>query len=255
MPEIFLNYEFRWSVLWEASYREILLYGIRMTLVVSPIAWAIAFALGVVVAVLRTAPWRLPRALAVGYVEFFRNTPLLVQLFFWYFGLPQVLPQAVQTWLNGLQMHLLGLTFNIEVWTLIIGLAIYTSARVAENLRAGIQSLPKQQAEAGLSTGLSRLQLYRYVILPQAVRLVLPTLTTEFLTIYKNSSLGLTIGVAEMTFATRQIDSYTFKGLEAATAVTVLYLAISLAIAGLMSVVERVTAIPGMVARRAGELG
>ncbi|MGH8057304.1 MAG: ABC transporter permease subunit, partial [Candidatus Entotheonellia bacterium] len=102
---------------------------------------------------------------------------------------------------------------------------------------------------------LSRLQLYRYVILPQAVRLVLPTLTTEFLTIYKNSSLGLTIGVAEMTFATRQIDSYTFKGLEAATAVTVLYLAISLAIAGLMSVVERVTAIPGMVARRVGELG
>lgn len=255
MFALFLNYKFRWSVLWEAPYLEILLYGIRMTLVVSPIAWTIAFTIGVIIAVLRTAPWRLPRALAMAYVEFFRNTPLLVQLFFWYFGLPQVLPQAAQAWLNGLQTRVLGLTFNLEVWTLIVGLAIYTSSRVAENLRAGIQSLPKQQTEAGLSTGLSRMQLYRYVILPQAVRLVLPTLTTEFLTIYKNSSLGLTIGVAEMTFATRQIDSYTFKGLEAATAATVLYLAISLAIVGVMSVVERVTAIPGMVARQAGELG
>jgi glutamate/aspartate transport system permease protein len=173
----------------------------------------------------------------------------LVQLFFWYFGVPQILPRGLQTWLNRLDVSILGLTLNIEAWSLIVGLAIYTSARVAETLRSGIQSLPKEQTEAGLSTGLSRLQVYHYVIIPQAVRLVLPTLSTEFLTIYKNSSLGLTIAVAEMTFATRQIDSYTFKGLEAATAVTLLYLAISLAIAGLMSLVEHFTAIPGMVTR------
>jgi glutamate/aspartate transport system permease protein len=247
-----LAYDFRWSVLWEPPYRDILLYGIRMTLVVSPLAWVIACALGVTMAVCRTAPWRLPRALATAYVEFFRNTPLLVQLFFWYFGIPQILPQGVQTWLNRLDISILGLSLNIEAWTLIVGLAVYTSSRVAESLRSGIQSLPKQQTEAGLSTGLSRLQVYRYVIMPQAVRLVLPTLTTEFLTVYKNSSLGITIGVAEMTFATRQIDSYTFKGLEAATAVTVLYLAISLSIAGLMAVVERFMAIPGMVTRQTG---
>jgi glutamate/aspartate transport system permease protein len=247
-----LTYDFRWSVLWEPPYRDMLLYGIRMTLVVSPLAWTLACILGVAVAVCRTAPWRMPRALATLYVEFFRNTPLLVQLFFWYFGIPQLLPQSVQTWLNRLDLSLLGLSLNIEAWTLIVGLAIYTSSRVAESLRSGIQSLPKQQTEAGLSTGLSRLQVYRYVIMPQAARLVLPTLTTEFLTVYKNSSLGLTIGVAEMTFATRQIDSYTFKGLEAATAVTLLYLAISLAIAGLMAVVERCTAIPGMVTRQTG---
>jgi glutamate/aspartate transport system permease protein len=247
-----LTYDFRWSVLWEPPYRDMLLYGIRMTLVVSPLAWTLACILGVAVAVCRTAPWRMPRALATLYVEFFRNTPLLVQLFFWYFGIPQLLPQSVQTWLNRLDLSLLGLSLNIEAWTLIVGLAIYTSSRVAESLRSGIQSLPKQQTEAGLSTGLSRLQVYRYVIMPQAARLVLPTLTTEFLTVYKNSSLGLTIGVAEMTFATRQIDSYTFKGLEAATAVTLLYLAISLAISGLMAVVERCTAIPGMVTRQTG---
>jgi len=252
MFDLFRNYDFRWSVLWEPQYREMLLYGIRMTLVVSPLAWVMACVLGLIVAVLRTSPWRIPKALATGYVEFFRNTPLLVQLFFWYFGVPQVLPQTWQDWLNHLNMRLLGLTFNLEVWTLIIGLAIYTSSRVAESLRAGIQALPKQQTEAGLSTGLSRLQLSCYVIVPQAVRIVLPTLTTEFLTIFKNSSLGLTIGVAEMTFATRQIDSYTFKGLEAATAVTVLYLAISLTIAGAMLIMERATAIPGLVARRTG---
>jgi glutamate/aspartate transport system permease protein len=249
MFEHLLMYDFRWSVLWEPPYCDMLLYGIRMTLVVSPLAWLIACVLGVALAVCRTAPWRMPRALAAIYVECFRNTPLLVQLFFWYFGVPQILPRGLQTWLNRLDVSILGLTLNIEVWSLIVGLAIYTSARVAETLRSGIQSLPKEQTEAGLSTGLSRLQVYHYVIIPQAVRLVLPTLSTEFLTIYKNSSLGLTIAVAEMTFATRQIDSYTFKGLEAATAVTLLYLAISLAIAGLMSLVEHFTAIPGMVTR------
>jgi glutamate/aspartate transport system permease protein len=246
------TYDFRWGVLWEPLYRDMLLYGIQMTLVVSPLAWVIACVLGVAVAVCRTAPWRVPRALATVYVEFFRNTPLLVQLFFWYFGIPQLLPQSVQSWINHLNLSILGLSLNIEAWTLIVGLAIYTSSRVAESLRSGIQSLPKQQTEAGLSTGLSRLQVYRYVIIPQAIRLVLPTLTTEFLTTYKNSSLGLTIGVAEMTFATRQIDSYTFKGLEAATAVTLLYLIISLSISGLMAVMERFTAIPGMVTRQTG---
>jgi glutamate/aspartate transport system permease protein len=252
MLERFLAYEFRWSVLWEAPYRDVLLYGIRMTLVVSPIALGMACIVGVMVAVCRTAPWRLPRALGTAYVEVFRNTPLLVQLFFWYFGVPQLLPQTVQRWLNNVNVPVIGLTLNVEVWTLIVGLAIYTAARVAEILRAGIQSLPQQQTEAGLSTGLSRAQLYRYILLPQAVRIMLPSLTTEFLTIYKNSSLGITIGVAEMTFATRQIDAYTFKGLEAATAVTVLYLVISLTISGLMAVVERTLAIPGMVARRTG---
>jgi glutamate/aspartate transport system permease protein len=247
-----LAYDFRWSVLWEPPYSDMLLDGIRMTLVVSPIAWGMACILGVVVAVCRTAPWHIPRAMGTAYVEFFRNTPLLVQLFFWYFGVPQLLPPAAQGWLNSVNVSLLGVTLNVEAWTLIVGLAIYTASRVAETLRAGILSLPKQQTEAGLSTGLSRFQLYRYVILPQAVRLMLPSLTTEFLTTYKNSSLGITIGVAEMTFATRQIDAYTFKGLEAATAVTVLYLAMSLTIAGLMAVVERVMAIPGMIGRRSG---
>jgi glutamate/aspartate transport system permease protein len=252
MLERILAYDFRWSVLWEPQYRDMLLDGLRMTLVVSPIAWAIACSLGVVVAVGRTAPWRVPRALGTAYVEFFRNTPLLVQLFFWYFGVPQLLPPGLQSWLNRVHVPLLGLTLNVEAWTLIVGLAIYTASRVAETLRAGIQSLPPQQTEAGLSTGLGRVQLYRYVVLPQAVRFMWPSLTTEFLTIFKNSSLGITIGVAEMTFASRQIDSYTFRGLEAATAVTGLYLVLSLAISGLMAIVERATAIPGMIARRAG---
>jgi glutamate/aspartate transport system permease protein len=246
-----LQYEFRWSVLWESPYGFWLLQGLKNTLVISLIAWGIALAIGLVLSVLRTAPWRVSRALAGGWVEFFRNTPLLVQLFFWYFAVPQLLPGPIRDRLNSLNVDTPVLTLNYEFLAALVGLGIYTSARVGETIRAGIQSIPRQQTEAALSSGLSLAQTYRYVLVPLGVRIVIPPITTEFLTIFKNSSVAVTIGFAELTFQTQQVNSYTFRGLEAVTAATLVYLAISLTIAAGMSRVERRLAIPGLMARGA----
>ncbi len=247
-----LQYEFRWSVLWEHPYGYWLLQGIKNTIVISLIAWVIALALGILLGILRTSPWRVPRAVATAYVEFFRNTPLLVQLFFWYFAVPQILPAGpVRDALNRLNLDTPILTINYEFLAGLVGLGVYTAARVGETIRAGIQSIPRQQTEAALSSGLSLGQVYRYVLIPIGLRIVIPPMTTEFLTIFKNSSLATTIGFAEITFQTQQVNSYTFRGLEAVTAGTLIYLAISLTIAASMNRVERRYAIPGLIARGA----
>ena len=247
-----LQYEFRWSVLWEHPYGYWLLQGLKNTIVISLIAWVIALALGILLGILRTAPWRVPRAVATAYVEFFRNTPLLVQLFFWYFAVPQILPAgALRDALNRLNLDTPILTINYEFLAGLVGLGVYTAARVGETVRAGIQSIPRQQTEAALSSGLTLGQVYRYVLVPIGLRIVIPPITTEFLTIFKNSSLATTIGFAEITFQTQQVNSYTFRGLEAVTAGTLVYLAISLTIAASMNRVERRYAIPGLIARGA----
>jgi glutamate/aspartate transport system permease protein len=246
-----LQYEFRWNVLWESPYGGWLLQGLKNTIIVSLIAWVIALALGLALGMLRTAPWRWPRALAGLWVEFFRNTPLLVQLFFWYFAVPQLLPGPLRDRLNSLNVGTPLGVLNYEFLAALVGLGIYTSARVGETVRAGIQSIPRQQTEAALSSGLSLVQTYRHVLIPLGVRIVIPPLTTEFLTIFKNSSVAVTIGFAELTFQTQQINSYTFRGLEAVTAATLVYLAISLTIAVGMSRVERRLAVPGLIARGA----
>lgn len=245
-----LQYEFRWSVLWESPYGYWLLQGIKNTIVLSLLAWVIALALGIALGLLRTAPWRVPRAVATAYVEFFRNTPLLVQLFFWYFAVPQLLPAGpIRDTINSLNLDTPILTLNFEFLAALAGLGVYTAARVGETIRSGIQSIPRQQTEAGLSSGLGLGQVYRYILIPVGFRIVIPPMTTEFLTIFKNSSLAITIGFAEVTFQTQQINSYTFKGLEAVTAATLIYLAISLTIAASMSRLERRLAIPGLIAR------
>lgn len=247
-----LQYEFRWGVLWESPYGYWLLQGLKNTLVLSLLAWVIALAIGITLGILRTAPWRAARAVATGYVEFFRNTPLLVQLFFWYFAVPQILPAGpIRDAVNSLNLDTWLLTINYEFLASLVGLGMYTSARVGETVRAGIQAIPRQQTEAALSTGLSVGQVYRHVLIPVGLRIVIPPMTTEFLTIFKNSSVAITIGFAEITFQTQQVNSYTFKGLEAITAATLIYLAISLTIATCMSQVERRYAIPGLIARGA----
>lgn len=248
-----LQYEFRWSVLWEPPYGGWLLQGLKLTVVLSLLAWVLALGLGILLGVLRTTPWPLPRLLATVWVEFFRNTPLLVQLFFWYFALPQLLPGPLRDRLNSLHLETPLLTVNYEAVAGLLGLGIYTSARVGETVRAGLGAIPRPQMEAALSTGLGLLEVYRHVLVPLALRLVIPPLTTEFLTIFKNSSVAVTIGVAEITFQTQQINAYTFRGLEAVTAATLVYLAISLTIAAGMSRLERRWAVPGMVRRGGAE--
>jgi glutamate/aspartate transport system permease protein len=242
-PFLALAYQFQWSVLWTAPYLGWLVQGVLTTLALAALAWVLAAALGAVFGAVRTAPSRLLRGLGVTYVEFFRNVPLLVWMFLWYFGASQLLPLGAQDWLN---------RHNGEFVAAVAALGVYHGARIAEVVRAGIQSVPASQLEAAVSTGLTVLQAYRLVLVPIALRLIVPPLTNESLNLLKNSSLALTIGVAETTFMTRQIESYTAKGFEAITAGTLIYLALCLVVAATMARVERRVAIPGLIVRGGG---
>ena len=233
-----MTYRFDWSVLWSGQSGAWLLQGLLTTLAISALAWLIALILGILAGALRTMRFAPLRALAAFYVEFFRNVPLLVWMFFFYFAVPSLLPQLLQEWLFN---H--GAEFSAGT----AALGVYHGARFSEMIRAGIQSIPKTQLEASLSTGLSVAQAYRLVILPIALRLIIPPLTNETLNLFKNSSVALTIGVAELTFQTRQIETYTAKAIEALTAGPLIYLVLCLAIARTMARVERRFAIPGMV--------
>jgi His/Glu/Gln/Arg/opine family amino acid ABC transporter permease subunit len=236
-----MNYRFDWSVLWSGQSGGWLLSGLLTTLEISFLGWLLAVTLGVLSGALRTMPLAPLRWLALGYVEFFRNVPLLVWMFFWYFGVPPLLPQTVQEWL---------FEYGAEFWSGVFALGVYHGARLSEVIRAGIQSIPKAQLEAALSTGLSVAQAYRLIILPIALRLIIPPATNESLNLIKNSSVSLTIGVAEVTFQTRQIETYTAKAFEALAAGTAVYLALCLTIATVMAGIERRVAIPGMIARQ-----
>jgi glutamate/aspartate transport system permease protein len=236
-----MQYNWNWGVLWQDPYLDWLISGVGWTLAVSLAAWVIAFSLGSVVGVARTVPSRWARGAATTYVELFRNVPLLVQLFLWYFVMPELLPSDWGRWVKrDMPMP--------EFTTAVIGLGFYTASRVAEQVRSGIESIPRGQSMAGYASGLTTAQLYRYVLLPVAYRLIVPPLTSEFLTIFKNSSLALTIGVLELTAQSRQITEYTFQGFEAFTAATVIYVVITLTVTAGMSLVERRARMPGFIA-------
>jgi polar amino acid transport system permease protein len=235
-----VNYQFKWSVLWSGQSGAWLLQGLITTLEISALAWLLAIALGILSGALRTVALRPVRWAATFYVEFFRNVPLLVWMFFWYFGVPPLLPRPVQDWL---------FNHGAEFWAGMFALGVYHGARMSEVIRSGIQSIPRTQFEASLAMGLTTFQVYRLVILPVALRLIVPPGTSESLNLLKNSSVALTISVAELTFQTRQIETYTARAIEALTAGTLIYLVLCVSIATIMARVERRYAIPGLIAR------
>jgi His/Glu/Gln/Arg/opine family amino acid ABC transporter permease subunit len=237
------GYDFQWGVLWSGQSGRWLLQGLVTTLEISALAWVLAVALGILSGSLRTVPFALLRGAAASYVEFFRNVPLLVWMFFWYFGVPPLLPGAVQDWL---------FNHGAEFWAAMFALGVYHGARISEVIRSGIQSIPRTQFEASVAMGLSVWQAYRLVIVPIALRLIVPPMTNESLNLLKNSSVALTISVAELTFQTRQVETYTARAIEALTAGTVIYLALCLSIAWVMGRVERRFAIPGLIVRAGG---
>lgn len=232
-----MRYNFRWGILFESPYRDWLVDGIKKTMLIGAAAWLIALVVGVLIGLARTVQSKPLRAVGTAYVELFRNVPLLVQLFLWYYAVPPLLgPQFLRL-------------SNLDMYVSIVGLGLYTASRVAEHVRSGLNGVGHGQYWAGLSTGLTHGQLYRYVIVPHALRLAVPPLTSEFLTIFKNSSLALTIGVLETTGAANRISSLTFQGIEALTAAMVVYLLIGLTVIGLMALIEKRTRIPGLHGR------
>ncbi|CCK79200.1 amino acid ABC transporter permease [Desulfobacula toluolica] len=238
-----LNYTFDWSVLWCQPYGAMMIKGILTTLGLSLVAWCLALILGICIAACRVYPSKTARVLALGYVLIFRNIPFLVQLFFWYFAAPLLLPRTVQAWVYDTVPDYAFLCGAV-------GLGMYTASRVAEQFRAGLLAIPEDQYRAAYATGLRPGQVYRYVILPYAFRIIIPAFTTEFLTCFKNSALTMTICVMEITHTAYVIDSFTWHGLETTTAASLCYLAIAQAVALGMWRVEKQLAVPGLIRRR-----
>ena len=223
------------------QYWQLIVSGVIWTLAVSACSWIIALALGSVIGTIRTTgnPWLV--RFGNGWVELFRNVPLLVQMFLWYFVIPEFIP-PLKAWIVGTDPA------NAQFVAAVLCLGLFTSARIAEQVRAGIQSLPRGQRLAGMALGLSTSQVYRYVLLPMGFRIIIPPLTSETMNLIKNSSVALTIGLAELTYRARELGEYTFNYFEAFTAATLIYIVIAMTANRVMAVVERRTAVPGYIA-------
>ncbi|MFK7996276.1 MAG: amino acid ABC transporter permease [Granulosicoccus sp.] len=237
-----MNYNWDWSILLEEEYLQWLISGLGWTVSVALCAWLIAMVIGCIIGVGRTLPNRPISFICTSYVELFRNIPLLVQMFIWYFAVPEMVPDDLGRWMKR-DMP------NPEFVTAVVALGLYTASRVAEQVRAGIETVPPGLKSAATASGLSTFQSYRYIQLPISFRLIVPPMTSEFLTVFKNSSLALTIGLLELTAQSQQIAEYTFHGFEAFTAATVIYVFIALIVTALMHLLERRTAIPGFVGK------
>jgi glutamate/aspartate transport system permease protein len=240
-----VNYNWNWGIFFQTSpdgvhtYLETLLLGTGWTLATALSAWCLALAMGSLVGVIRTTPNPWLVRLGTAYVELFRNIPLLVQMFLWYFVLPELLPTQLGDWLKQLP--------DASFYTAVVALGFYTSARVAEQVRAGILSLARGQGLAALALGLTQPQAYIYVLLPMAYRIILPPLTSEFLNVIKNSAVALTIGLMELTARARAMQEFSFQVFEAFTAATIIYIVINIIVTFAMRYVEQRVAVPGLI--------
>ena len=242
-----MNYNWNWGILLSpepggtGTYLHYLVVGLGWTLATALAAWAIALAIGAVVGTLRTTPHKWVVRFGNAYVEIFRNVPLIVQMFLWFFVVPELLPTGLGDWIKQVP----------PPWgsyiPAVLCLGLFTSVRIAEQVRAGIHSLPRGQPMAGTALGLTLAQTYRYVVLPQAFRIILPPLTSESMNVIKNSSVALTIGLLELTGRARAMQEFSFRVFEAFTAATVIYLLTNLLVVFAMRALEQKVRVPGLI--------
>ncbi|MCY7319640.1 MAG: amino acid ABC transporter permease [Ramlibacter sp.] len=217
----------------DITYLDWMFHAWGWTLSVAACAWVIAMLIGGLVGTLRTlpnSPWTV--RLANAWVELFRNIPILVQLFLWYFVLPKAFPsmQAIPGFV-----------------LVVFALGFFTSARIAEQVRAGIQALSRGQRYAGMAVGFTTAQTYRYVLLPMAVRIILPPLTSESMNLLKNSSVAFAVSIAELTMFAMQAQEETSRGIEVYLAVTALYAVSAFAVNRVFAFIEKRVRIPGFI--------
>ncbi len=232
-----MKYEWEWQVFLRddgggRTYLEWVLSAWGWTLSVSACAWIVALLAGSLVGTLRTVPHRGWQRAGDAWVELFRNIPLLVQIFLWYHVVPAMIPAF-----KGLPAFVL----------VVFALGFFTSARIAEQVRAGIQSLPRGQRMAGQALGLTLPQTYRYVILPMAFRIVVPPLTSEAMNIIKNSSVAFAVSIAELTLFAMQAQEETSRGIEVYLAVTTLYIVSAFSVNRVMAWIEARLRVPGTI--------
>ena len=202
------------------------------TLLVSALSLVVALVMGSLMGILRTTPVKAFVWIGNAWTELFRNIPLLVQLFLWYHVIPSIFR---------------GLQSLPDIFAAVIALGFFTSARISEQVRAGIQALPRGQRYAGLAMGLTLPQTYRYVLLPMAFRIVIPPLTSESMNIIKNSSVAFAVSITELTFFAMQAQEETSRGVEIYLAVTFLYFISAFAVNRVAHVIEKRVQVPGMI--------
>jgi glutamate/aspartate transport system permease protein len=222
----------------DPTYWQWMLSAWGWTVSVSLLSLFIALSVGSIIGILRTlpdSPWLV--RLGNAWVELFRNIPLLVQIFLWYHVIPALIPPMK----------------NVHGFYLVVfALGFFTSARIAEQVRAGIQALPKGQRYAGMAMGFTTPQYYRYVILPMAYRIVIPPLTSESMNIFKNSSVAFAVSISELTMFAMQAQEETSRGIEIYLAVTACYVVSAFAINRIMAYIEKRTRVPGFIVQAGG---
>ncbi|NNP67866.1 amino acid ABC transporter permease [Acinetobacter sp. Ac_5812] len=243
-----MNYSWNWGVLWQSTgigdttYLNWIITGLGWLLVIAVVAWSIALLLGSTLGIMRTLPNKSARAIGTAYVTLFRNVPLLVQLFIWFYVVPNFLPAPIKSW----WMNDLGANTTALI-SASVGLGLFTAARVCEQVRTGIEALPKGQINAGYAMGFTTTQLYRYVILPQSFRTILPPLSSELTNCVKNTSVASLVGVAEIISQMKTISEYTQNTIEIYTYVTLIFIVINICLIFSMNLLEKRLRIPGLI--------
>jgi glutamate/aspartate transport system permease protein len=227
-----------WSILWQAPNGRTLLEALLLTFQIAAISWALSLVFGIGIGLLREAPIAALRAAGTVYVEIFRNIPLLVQLFFVYFIFPRILPGFAKQAL---------FDYGWEIVASIITLSLYSSAKIAELVKSGFNTIGLGLHEAAVASGLTWWQSQRHIFLNLLLRTITPGLASEFVTIFKGSSLAMAVGVAETTYVTRQLGTETFQWLPVNVYASAVYLLCAWGIAGVMLLVEKRVAIPGRI--------
>jgi polar amino acid transport system permease protein len=209
------------AILLNAEFGRMLLHGVQMTLLIALGSWLLGMTLGVILLVVRLTPSRIAERAVMAYISYHQNVPTLVQLMLWYFGISSLMPEALQGWLS---------EHNGEAVFAVVGLGLCQAAYFSEDLRSGLRSIAPGQAEAARALGHSYMGAMRHVLMPQAVRNALPALVNHSVSLFKNSSLAMAIGVAELTHAVKEIENLSFRAFETYLIATILYLAFSLLI-------------------------
>lgn len=243
-----MGYNWNWGVLLQpvatgegATYLGWILNGFAITAMLTVSAFALALVAGTFFGIIRAWPHRLGDTIGAAYVSLFRNVPLIVQFFIWYFVVPEALPKAIGDWIK-------GITPNLQFFIIsVLALGFFTGARICEQVRAGILSLPSGQMQAALAIGFTVPQAFRHILLPQGFRRILPPLTSEFLIISKNSAVASTIGLLELSGQARQLVDFTAQPYESFIMVTLAYVALNFLILRFMQWITRRASLPGVM--------
>jgi len=225
-----MKHDFDLAAVLQGEYAELIVKGIEITLQLALFAWLLAMALALLLVTIRLTGNTLADRLVAGYVSYHRNVPTLVQLMLWYFGVPTLLSESTQLWLA---------YYSTEYLFSVIALGLCQTAYFCEDIRSGLRAIPAGQTEASRALGLGYVRSMRYVILPQGVRNSLPSLINHTVLLFKNTSLAMAIGVVELTYATREVENYTFRTFESYLVATVFYLIFSLLLMGLGALLAR----------------